>query len=104
MGQEYIALPTEVRRLVREDVRRDFEGAEGEGGPIVLPLEITFGSGQNKGSPILRAKYNRLSSGLGELIVLRKDRQEDSSKSGVVVRLAQMVMEPQRQIDHLRAF
>jgi ubiquinone/menaquinone biosynthesis C-methylase UbiE len=46
MGQEYIALPTEVRRLVRKDVRRDFEGAEGEGGPIVLPLEITFGSGQ----------------------------------------------------------
>ena len=35
--------------------------------------------------------------------VLRKDRQEDSSKSGVVVRFAQMVMEPQRQIDHLRA-
>jgi hypothetical protein len=28
--------------------------------------------------------------------VLRKDRQEDSSKSGVVVRFAQMVMEPQR--------
>jgi ubiquinone/menaquinone biosynthesis C-methylase UbiE len=46
MGQEYIALPADVRRLVREDVRRDFEGTGGEGGPIVLPLEVTFGSGQ----------------------------------------------------------
>ena len=35
--------------------------------------------------------------------VLRKDRQEDGSKSGVVFRVVQMVVEPQRQIDHLRA-
>jgi ubiquinone/menaquinone biosynthesis C-methylase UbiE len=43
MGQEFITLPADVRRLVREDLRRALEKADG--GPIELPMEVTFGSG-----------------------------------------------------------
>ena len=43
MGQEFVALPADVRRLVREDVQRTFERQNG--GPIVLPMEVTFGCG-----------------------------------------------------------
>ena len=46
MGQEFITLPLEVRRRVREDLRSDFEGLGRPGGPITLPLEVTFGSGR----------------------------------------------------------
>ncbi len=46
MGQEFITLPLNVRRQVREDLRRDFEGSGSPGGPITLPLEVTFGSGR----------------------------------------------------------
>ena len=46
MGQEFITLPLEVRRRVREDLRSDFEGLGRRGGPITLPLEVTFGSGR----------------------------------------------------------
>ena len=46
MGQEFITLPLNVRRQVREDLRRDFEGLGSPGGPIALPLEVTFGSGR----------------------------------------------------------
>jgi len=46
MGQEFITLPLNVRCQVREDLRRDFEGSGSPGGPIALPLEVTFGSGR----------------------------------------------------------
>ena len=45
-GLEYAALPEEVRRAVREDVRRGLEGDVQTGGPIVVPVEILFGSGR----------------------------------------------------------
>ena len=45
MGQEFITLPLEVRRQVREDLRSDFEAVGRPGGPIALPLEVTFGAG-----------------------------------------------------------
>jgi ubiquinone/menaquinone biosynthesis C-methylase UbiE len=45
-GAEYVSLPDEVRRLVREDVRRQLEGDAGSGGPVEVPVEILFGSGR----------------------------------------------------------
>ena len=44
-GQEYLALPAELRRAVREDVRRGLEGDAETGGPIEVPVEFLFGSG-----------------------------------------------------------
>jgi len=44
MGQEFITLPIEVWRLVLEDVRRELE--KEDGGPIEVPMEVTFGSGR----------------------------------------------------------
>jgi ubiquinone/menaquinone biosynthesis C-methylase UbiE len=43
-GTEYVALPDDVRRAVREDVRRGLEREKG--GPIVVEVEILFVSGQ----------------------------------------------------------
>jgi ubiquinone/menaquinone biosynthesis C-methylase UbiE len=44
-GQEYVALPDEVRRAVREDLRRSLEGDGERGGPIEIEMEIMFASG-----------------------------------------------------------
>lgn len=44
-GTEYAALPEDIRRAVREDVRRELEGDAGSCGPIEVPVEILFGSG-----------------------------------------------------------
>jgi ubiquinone/menaquinone biosynthesis C-methylase UbiE len=44
-GAEYAALPEEVRRAVREDVRRELQGDGETGGSIELTVEFTFGSG-----------------------------------------------------------
>jgi ubiquinone/menaquinone biosynthesis C-methylase UbiE len=44
MGQEFIGLPADARRLVREDVRRALEKEPGS--PIELPMEATFGCGR----------------------------------------------------------
>jgi ubiquinone/menaquinone biosynthesis C-methylase UbiE len=46
MGKELVTLPADVRQLVREDLRREFEGHGASGGPIALPLEVTFGCGR----------------------------------------------------------
>jgi hypothetical protein len=45
IGAEYAALPEEVRRAVRDDVRRRLEGDAEAGGPIEVPVEFLFGSG-----------------------------------------------------------
>jgi SAM-dependent methyltransferase len=46
VGAEYGALPDEVRRAVREDVRRELEGDAGPGGgPVEVPVEILFAAG-----------------------------------------------------------
>jgi hypothetical protein len=44
-GAEYAALPEELRRTVREEVRRGLEGDTETGGPIEVPVAILFGSG-----------------------------------------------------------
>jgi ubiquinone/menaquinone biosynthesis C-methylase UbiE len=46
MGQEFVTLPLDVRRAVRDDLQRELETPQNPGGPISLPLEVTFGSGQ----------------------------------------------------------
>jgi len=43
MGQEYTALPEEMRRAVREEVRREVGGA---GGPIEVEVEVRIASGR----------------------------------------------------------
>jgi ubiquinone/menaquinone biosynthesis C-methylase UbiE len=43
VGQEYTALPGEVRRVVREEARRD---AGDTGGPIEIEVTVRFGSGR----------------------------------------------------------
>jgi ubiquinone/menaquinone biosynthesis C-methylase UbiE len=43
MGQEYAALPAEVRSAVREEVRREVGDA---GGPIEVDVEVRFASGR----------------------------------------------------------
>jgi ubiquinone/menaquinone biosynthesis C-methylase UbiE len=43
VGQEYLALPQDVRRAVREDVRREVGDT---GGPIHVDVDITFASGR----------------------------------------------------------
>ena len=45
-GLDYAALPEEVRRAVREGVRRGLEGDVQTGGPIVGPTGILFGCGR----------------------------------------------------------
>ena len=42
-GQAYVALPEDVRRVVREEVRRDLGDS---GGPIKIEVEIRFASGR----------------------------------------------------------
>jgi ubiquinone/menaquinone biosynthesis C-methylase UbiE len=42
-GQAFVSLPEEIRRAVREEVRRDLGDA---GGPIEVEVEIRFGSGR----------------------------------------------------------
>jgi hypothetical protein len=42
-GQAFISLPEEVRRAVREEVRRDLGDM---GGAIDVEVEIRFGSGR----------------------------------------------------------
>jgi ubiquinone/menaquinone biosynthesis C-methylase UbiE len=42
-GQTYVSLPKEIRRAVREDVRRDVGDT---GGPIEIEVEFRFASGQ----------------------------------------------------------
>jgi ubiquinone/menaquinone biosynthesis C-methylase UbiE len=46
MGKELVTLPADMRQLVREDLRREFEGDGVSGGPITLPLEVTFCCGR----------------------------------------------------------
>ncbi len=43
MGQEYTALPEDVRRVVREEVRRDVGDA---GRPIGVEVEVRIASGR----------------------------------------------------------
>jgi ubiquinone/menaquinone biosynthesis C-methylase UbiE len=45
-GQEYLALPGEVRRAVREDVRRGLESNTGVGGPVEVEVELLFVGGR----------------------------------------------------------
>jgi hypothetical protein len=45
-GQEYVALPADVRRAVRDEVRRGLEGNSGMGGPVEVAVEILFGGGR----------------------------------------------------------
>jgi ubiquinone/menaquinone biosynthesis C-methylase UbiE len=45
-GQEYLALPADLRRAVREEVRRGLEGDTGTGGPVEVEVELLFGSGR----------------------------------------------------------
>jgi ubiquinone/menaquinone biosynthesis C-methylase UbiE len=44
-GQEYVGLPENVRRAVREDVRRSLL-AESSDGPLTIKMEVLVGSGQ----------------------------------------------------------
>ncbi|HET7884350.1 MAG TPA: methyltransferase domain-containing protein [Acetobacteraceae bacterium] len=45
-GQAFVALPTEIQRLVREDVRRQLEGDTVAGGPVEVDVELLFGCGR----------------------------------------------------------
>jgi SAM-dependent methyltransferase len=45
-GQAYVALPTEIQQLVREDARRQLEGNTAIGGPVEVEVELLFGCGQ----------------------------------------------------------
>jgi hypothetical protein len=42
IGQEYTALPEDLRRAVREEARRDVGDA---GGPVEVVVEVRIGSG-----------------------------------------------------------
>ncbi|MFL5287731.1 MAG: class I SAM-dependent methyltransferase [Rhodopila sp.] len=46
IGQEWLTLPPDVRRLVREDVRRDLAEHIGQGGTFEIPFEVSFVSGR----------------------------------------------------------
>jgi ubiquinone/menaquinone biosynthesis C-methylase UbiE len=46
IAAEYMALPVELRRAVREDVRRGLEGDRETGRPVEVPVEYMFGSGR----------------------------------------------------------
>jgi hypothetical protein len=47
VGQAFGTLSAEVRRVVREEVRRQLEGeAAGGGGPIEVEVELLFGCGR----------------------------------------------------------
>jgi ubiquinone/menaquinone biosynthesis C-methylase UbiE len=45
-GQAYLALPVEIRQLVREDARRQLEGDAMTGGPVEVKVELMFGCGR----------------------------------------------------------
>jgi ubiquinone/menaquinone biosynthesis C-methylase UbiE len=45
IGMDYASLPQDVRRAVREYVRRELEGTGPSGGPIAVEVEILFASG-----------------------------------------------------------
>ena len=45
-GQAYVTLPTAIRRLVREDVRRQLEGNAVTDGPVEVEVELLFGCGR----------------------------------------------------------
>jgi hypothetical protein len=45
-GQAYVALPTEIQQLVREDARRQLEGNTAIGGPVEMEVELLFGCGR----------------------------------------------------------
>ena len=45
-GQAYVALPTEIQQLVREDARRQLEAHAATGGPIEVEVELLFGCGR----------------------------------------------------------
>jgi ubiquinone/menaquinone biosynthesis C-methylase UbiE len=46
VAQEYVALPSEVRWAVREEVRRALEVDAAPGGPVEVEVEVLFCSGQ----------------------------------------------------------
>jgi ubiquinone/menaquinone biosynthesis C-methylase UbiE len=46
VAQEYVALPTELRRVVREELRRALEVNISPGGPVEVEVEVLFCSGQ----------------------------------------------------------
>jgi ubiquinone/menaquinone biosynthesis C-methylase UbiE len=46
IAAEYVALPDEARRAVREEVRHGLEGDAAAGGPIEVPVEFLFASGR----------------------------------------------------------
>jgi ubiquinone/menaquinone biosynthesis C-methylase UbiE len=46
IGSEYVSLASEVRHVVREEVRRELEGDEVSGRPIDVEVEILIASGQ----------------------------------------------------------
>jgi len=43
---EYLSLVPEIRRAVREDIRRELEGAAASGGPIEVEVEVLYASGR----------------------------------------------------------
>jgi hypothetical protein len=43
VGQEYVALPEDIRRAVREEVRREVGDS---GGPVELAMEVRIASGR----------------------------------------------------------
>lgn len=45
-GQAYVALPTEIQHLVREDTRRQLEGNAVTGGPVEVEVELLLGCGR----------------------------------------------------------
>ncbi len=46
VAQEYVALPTDLRHTVREEVRRALEMDASPGGPVEVEVEVLFCSGQ----------------------------------------------------------
>ena len=45
-GQAYVALPTDLQQLVREDARRQLEGHAATGEPVEVEVELLFGCGR----------------------------------------------------------
>jgi hypothetical protein len=45
-GQSFVALPTGIQQLVREDARRQLEGNAVTGGPVEVKVELLFGCGR----------------------------------------------------------
>jgi hypothetical protein len=46
VGTDYVSLPIEVQRAVKEEVRRELERASAPGSPIVVEVEVLYGSGR----------------------------------------------------------